>query len=104
LFLDEKTKKGYIERIHYKNKRTPKVRDLEQEITVSESVNSETIEREVTFRLGMVSKKFNFSWIKNTEFANSLEISSLDGQYRTESKAIREYVEKNIINLKLPLV
>ncbi|WP_233522488.1 hypothetical protein [Peribacillus glennii] len=48
----------------------------------------------VSFSQNKVSKDFRFSWIKNSQFANSLKIPShMGGLNRTESSFIGEFLE-----------
>lgn len=93
VFFNQKIKKDYIERIHNKNKHIPKIKELEREVVSFKSVDSNgTL---VSFSQNRVSKKINFSWIKNTKFSNSLKIPShLGGINRTESPYITEFLAK----------
>ncbi|WP_342615078.1 DUF4238 domain-containing protein [Peribacillus frigoritolerans] len=93
VFFNQRIKKGYIEGIHNKNKQTPKIKELEREVASFKSPDSNgTL---ISFSQNRVSKKINFSWIKNSEFANSLNIPShMGGINRTESPYIREVLAK----------
>jgi hypothetical protein len=93
VFFNQKTKKEYIEGIHYKNLRTPKIRELEREVASFKSVDSNG--KLISFSPNKVSKNINFSWIKISKFANSLKIPShMGGINRTESPFVREFLKK----------
>ena len=93
VFFNQKTKKEYIEEMHYKNSRTPKIKELEREVNSFNSVDSK--DKLISFTQNKVSKYINFSWIKNSIYANSLKLPShMGGLNRTESPFVREFLEK----------
>lgn len=94
VFFNRKTKNEYIEKLHHKNRRMPKINQLEREVTTFKSIDSNN--ELIHFAPNKVSKKINFSWIKTSKFTNSLEIPShMGGINRIESPAIREALEKS---------
>lgn len=93
VFFDQKTKKEYIEGIHYKNNRTPKIKELKREVAAYRSADSNS--ELLHYSQNKVSKNINFSWIKNSQFANGLKIPShMGGIVRSESPYVREALEK----------
>lgn len=99
VFLNQKIKESYIERIHNKNKQSPKIKELEREVTSFASVDSNNTL--VSFTQNRVPKNINFSWIKNSKFANNFVIPShIGGIHRTESPYIIKFLEKNRLSLR----
>ncbi|MEQ2529213.1 DUF4238 domain-containing protein [Bacillaceae bacterium CLA-AA-H227] len=97
VFFNQKTKKEYIEGIHYKNKNIPKISELEREVSLFKSVNSHG--SLFHFSQNKVSKKINFSWMKTSDFAKSLTMPAhLGGVHRTESLVIRRFIEERNAN------
>lgn len=92
VFFNQKTKQSYIEGIHNKHKKTPKVNELEREIFTFQSVDSNNML--VSFGTNHVSKRINFSWMKTSDFANKLVIPShMGGINREEWPPIREFLQ-----------
>ncbi|KMN42307.1 DUF4238 domain-containing protein [Bacillus sp. LK2] len=99
VFFNQKTRQSYIEGIHNKHKKTPKVNELEREISTFQSVDSNNTL--ISFGTNHVSKKINFSWIKTSEFANKLIIPShMGGINREEWPPIQEFLEKKRIEFE----
>ncbi|EKN69271.1 hypothetical protein BABA_10426 [Neobacillus bataviensis LMG 21833] len=93
VFFNQKTKKDYIEGIHQKNKRMPRISELEREVASFKSVDSNGAL--VHLSQNRVTKKMNFSWIKSSQFANSLQIPAhMGGLNRMESPFIRQFIEE----------
>ncbi|WP_289142357.1 DUF4238 domain-containing protein [uncultured Brevibacillus sp.] len=96
VFFNQKTKKEYIEGIHFRNSRTPKIKELEREISSFKSVDSDG--KLIHFSQNKISKRVNFSWIKISKYANDLKIPShMGGINRTENHFIREFLQKEKI-------
>nr|WP_252240478.1 DUF4238 domain-containing protein [Cytobacillus solani] len=93
VFFNQTTKKDYIEGIHYKNSRTPKINDLEREIVSYNSTDSNS--KLIAMSPNKVNKKINFPWIKNSDYTNSLKIPAhMGGLNRMESPFIRKFLEQ----------
>ncbi|MFJ6194396.1 DUF4238 domain-containing protein [Bacillus thuringiensis] len=94
VFFNQKIKQSYIEGIHKNHKKIPKIKELKREISEFQSVDSNNML--VSFGMNHVSKKINFSWMKNTEFANQLIVPShMGGINREEWPPIKAFLEND---------
>ncbi|MCM3444189.1 DUF4238 domain-containing protein [Metabacillus halosaccharovorans] len=89
VFFNQKTKDRYIEEIHCKNKKTPKIKELNREVNSFKEINSNN--EIIHFSQNRVSKKFDFSWLNYTDHSKKLIIPShMGGINRVDSPFIRE--------------
>ncbi|BBI35872.1 DUF4238 domain-containing protein [Cohnella abietis] len=94
VFFEQKTKMEYIERLHHKNRREPRIANLERETNTFRAEDSQG-GKLLHFSHNRVRKKFHFSWMKISNYANELIIPAhMGGINRTESPFIREFLEK----------
>ncbi|QDQ03599.1 DUF4238 domain-containing protein [Bacillus sp. BD59S] len=93
VFFNQITKSNYVEKIHAKNMSEPKTKELDREISIFQSFD--TNKELLQFSRNSVRKNINFSWIKISGYANSLEIPDhIGGIHRTESPFIRNELNR----------
>lgn len=93
VFFNQEIKERYIEGIHYKNKKTPRISELNREVNSFKEVNSNN--ELIHFSQNRVSKKIDFPWIKYTKRSEELIIPShMGGISRMDSPFIIEELKK----------
>ncbi|AZB43797.1 DUF4238 domain-containing protein [Bacillus sp. FJAT-42376] len=91
VFFNQKIKRGYIEGIHKSNQKTPLIKELDRELASFKSADSDGVL--ISYSQNRVAKNINFSWIKISDYANSLSIPiHMGGINRTESPYIAQYL------------
>ncbi|EEL55344.1 hypothetical protein bcere0023_30690 [Bacillus cereus Rock4-2] len=91
VFFNQITKSNYVEKIHAKNMSEPKTKELDREISLLQSFD--TNKELMQFSRNSVRKNMKFSWIKTSDYANSLEIPDhIGGIHRMESPFIRSEI------------
>lgn len=101
VFCCQRTKKEYVTELNRKYRSEPKIANLEKEITKFSS-NKSSEGKIIHWRSNRVQKRFNFPWLRITEFGEALEPPThLGGLNRTEYAAIREYLSQREDKYKL---
>lgn len=100
VFFDRKTKKGYIESLHHKSRREPKMRNLERETSVFKAKSPRGGELIYASR-NQVRKKFDFAWLKFSILANNLVMPRhMGGISREESPYISEFLKERELQFR----
>ena len=93
VFFHEKVKEDYLRKIALKNKRTPKLKELEREIQYFSSNDPNSLL--LTSHHNRVTKRINLPWIRLTKHAKQLKLPAhLGGLQRVESPFIRDFLKE----------
>lgn len=95
VFFNQKVRNSYIEGLHYKLRKEPRVGDTSREIQAFNAVDPRE-GKLLHFSPNRVQKLFNFSWLKLSQFASGLAVPNhMGGLQRTESPYIQEQLEED---------
>ncbi|MFC0523287.1 DUF4238 domain-containing protein [Pontibacillus salicampi] len=95
VFLNQRVKEDYIKKMHYKNRKTSKMGELDREIGSFTSTDSSD-GKLIHISPNRVTKKITLDWIKDSETAKQLSLPPhMGGLQRTESPFIRDLLRKD---------
>lgn len=93
IFFHHTTKIDYVNELYYKNRRTPKIGELGRETAAFKSVQSNN--EIIHYSPNRVTKKFNFPWMKLSNWAQGLRLPAhAGGLNREESHFISEFLKR----------
>ncbi|MCY9339792.1 DUF4238 domain-containing protein [Bacillus haynesii] len=93
VFFNQRIKEDYIfKKIHNKNRKFPRMKELDREITFFESTRDNSLLMNMVNN--RVEKKIALPWINESKFAKDLILPEhMGGLMRMESPIIREYID-----------
>ncbi|KJH56490.1 hypothetical protein CHCC20488_2500 [Bacillus paralicheniformis] len=92
VYFNQRIKEDYLKKLYYKNRKFPRTKELDREITFFESTGDNSLLMNMVNN--RVEKKIALPWINESKFAKDLILPEhMGGLMRMESTIIREYIK-----------